>query len=80
MINGSKRFWAWPEELKQGGILGINRLNVSYIFEKNPRHLYPRVDNKLITKEILAAGDYDTLTRKTAEVIGWIKEIRAARE
>jgi len=52
MINGSKRFWAWPEELKQGGILGINRLNVSYIFEKNPRHLYPRVDNKLITKEI----------------------------
>ncbi len=48
------RFWAWPEELAQSGILGINRRNVSYILENNPRSLYPRVDNKLLTKQICA--------------------------
>ena len=46
------RFWAWPAELKEGGILGINRRNVSFIAENNPRQHYPRVDNKLITKKI----------------------------
>lgn len=47
-----KRFWAWPDELRESGILGINNRNVSYILEENPRRLYPRVDNKLLTKEI----------------------------
>lgn len=49
---GFKRFWAWPEELRRSGILGINDRNVSYIIENNPRRLYPRVDNKLLTKQI----------------------------
>jgi alpha-L-glutamate ligase-like protein len=52
MNNDSKRFWAWPDELAQSGVLGINRRNVGVILEQNPRHLYPRVDNKLKTKEI----------------------------
>lgn len=52
MKNDSKRFWAWPDELAQSGILGINRRNVGVIIEHNSRHLYPRVDNKLMTKEI----------------------------
>jgi alpha-L-glutamate ligase-like protein len=52
MNNDFKRFWAWPSELAQSGILGINRRNVGVILEQNPRHLYPRVDNKLMTKEI----------------------------
>lgn len=47
-----RRFWAWPDELAKSGVLGINRRNVGYIIEHNPRHLYPRVDNKLLTKEI----------------------------
>jgi alpha-L-glutamate ligase-like protein len=52
MDSNSKRFWAWPEELRRRGILGINQRNVDFILEHNPRGLYPRVDNKLKTKEI----------------------------
>ncbi len=46
------RFIASPAKLKQAGILGINRRNLSYILNSNKRSLYPRVDNKLLTKEI----------------------------
>ena len=49
---GFSRFWAWPDELRRSGILGLNDRNVSYIIENNPRRLYPRVDNKLLTKQI----------------------------
>jgi len=52
MSNDFKRFWAWPSELALSGILGMNHRNVGIISEQNPRSLYPRVDNKLITKEI----------------------------
>jgi alpha-L-glutamate ligase-like protein len=52
MSKDFNRFWAWPEELAGSGVLGINSRNVSYIIEHNPRHFYPRVDNKLKTKEI----------------------------
>ena len=51
------RFWAWPDELRRSGILGINDRNVSYIVENNPRRLYPRVDNKLLTKQICLDND-----------------------
>ena len=43
MNNDFKRFWAWPDELAQSGVLGINRRNVGIIFEHNPRHRYPSV-------------------------------------
>ncbi|MCA9261701.1 MAG: alpha-L-glutamate ligase-like protein [Planctomycetales bacterium] len=46
------RFWRWPEELRRGGVLGINRRNLEYIIPNNPRAHYPNVDNKLKTKEI----------------------------
>jgi len=49
---GFRRFWAWPEELRKSGILGINERNVSFILENNSRKLYPRVDDKLVTKQI----------------------------
>lgn len=52
MISGFKRFWAWPSELEKNGILGINQRNLGYIFENNPRKLYPCVDDKLMTKRI----------------------------
>ena len=56
MDNHSKRFWAWPEELRSRGILGINQRNLDIILECNPRSHYPRVDNKLLTKEICQAN------------------------
>ena len=56
MEKNSKRFWAWPEELTSRGILGINQRNLDIILECNPRGFYPRVDNKLITKEICQAN------------------------
>lgn len=52
MSAGRRRLWAWPHELERAGILGINRRNLAFIQESNPRELYPRVDDKTITKEI----------------------------
>ncbi len=40
---------------KQFGLLGINRRNACYTLARNPRRLYPLVDDKLKTKEILEA-------------------------
>ncbi|MEO1497688.1 MAG: alpha-L-glutamate ligase-like protein [Planctomycetota bacterium] len=45
-------FLANPSDLRAAGILGINRRNLAYILDSNERRLYPRVDNKLITKAI----------------------------
>lgn len=45
--------WVWPSYLKRHGVLGMNRRNVSYISRYNPRSLYPLVDNKLLTKELV---------------------------
>ena len=36
-------------------MLGINQRNLAFIQESNPRALYPRVDDKTITKEICHA-------------------------
>src|SRR4051812_18341114 len=47
-----RRLFAWPEELKAAGILGINHRNMAFVQAMNPRALYPRVDNKTITKQI----------------------------
>ena len=47
--------WAWPWELRRRGILGMNRRNARYVLPANPRHHYPRVDDKLSTKRICEA-------------------------
>ena len=52
MSTNSRRPWAWPSELRKSGVLGINHRNLVFIQESNPRALYPRVDDKTITKEI----------------------------
>lgn len=57
MSGWQNRFWAWPDELRRRGILGINERNLSFILEWNPRAHYPRVDNKLLTKEICQSND-----------------------
>jgi len=46
------RFWARPSELRQHGVLGINLRNTDYVLAANPRAHYPRVDDKLRTKQI----------------------------
>ena len=48
---------ASPARLKrERGIVGMNKRNFVYIAGNNPRHLYPRVDNKLLTKKMAQAG------------------------
>lgn len=42
-----------PWTLRKLGVLGMNERNAGYILKNNPRHLYPRVDDKLLTKELL---------------------------
>ena len=39
-------------KLHERGVLGLNRRNADYILPCNPRHLYPLVDDKLLTKEL----------------------------
>ena len=41
-----------PFRLRNAGIMGMNKRNISYIGRYNKRHLYPLVDNKLNTKRI----------------------------
>lgn len=44
-------------KLRGAGILGLNERNADFIMRLNPRRLYPRVDDKVLTKELaLAAG------------------------
>lgn len=40
----------WPSTLRELGVVGMNKRNVSYIAENSARHLYPLVDDKLKTK------------------------------
>jgi len=53
-------FWAWPSELRAKGIFGINARNLGMLSQLNPREFYPRVDDKVITKEICKANDIPT--------------------
>lgn len=39
-----------PGSLRKAGVIGMNHRNVICIARNNPRYLYPRVDNKLLTK------------------------------
>ncbi len=39
-------------KLREAGILGLNERNAEYIMRLNPRRLYPRVDDKAITKTL----------------------------
>ena len=44
-------------KLQAAGVLGLNERNSDFIMRLNPRRLYPRVDDKVLTKELaIAAG------------------------
>ena len=49
------RFWAWPRELRQWGVLGINRRNVQHVLPGNRRQRLPLVNDKLRTKRLCEA-------------------------
>ncbi len=49
--------FAVAKKLREAGVLGLNERNVDFITRLNPRRLYPRVDDKALTKELaLQAG------------------------
>lgn len=41
-----------PGRLKALGVMGMNQRNADFVMKYNPRHLYPLVDNKLLTKKL----------------------------
>lgn len=46
-----------PRKLRATGVLGLNERNAEFIMRLNPRRLYPRVDDKVLTKQLaLEAG------------------------
>jgi alpha-L-glutamate ligase-like protein len=52
ILSSRRHLFAWPGELKAAGVLGINHRNMAFIQASNPRALYPRVDDKTLTKQI----------------------------
>jgi alpha-L-glutamate ligase-like protein len=44
--------WKEARYLEEGGILGMNRRNAEYIMAFNPRSAFPRVDDKILTKQL----------------------------
>jgi len=40
------------KRLRAAGVLGLNKRNTDYVMRLNPRHLYPRVDDKVLTKKL----------------------------
>ncbi|MCJ7591427.1 MAG: alpha-L-glutamate ligase-like protein [Woeseiaceae bacterium] len=44
------------KKLHEAGVLGLNERNANYIMRLNPRRLYPRVDDKTLTKELAVAA------------------------
>jgi alpha-L-glutamate ligase-like protein len=62
------------QKLRAAGILGLNERNAEFIMRLNPRRLFPRVDDKVLTKELaLAAG------MAVPELYGVIKNQREVR-
>jgi alpha-L-glutamate ligase-like protein len=46
--------FTWARQLREAGVLSMNRRNAEYIMRCNPRSAFPLVDNKLQTKEVAA--------------------------
>jgi alpha-L-glutamate ligase-like protein len=66
--------------LSSSGLLGINRRNAEYTLRWNDRRFYPRVDDKILSKQICAAAGIPTpaliaVARAQAEVPAMLREI-----
>jgi alpha-L-glutamate ligase-like protein len=44
--------FATVSQLQRAGVMGMNYRNIACLFEHNPRHRYPLVDDKLRTKDL----------------------------
>ena len=71
-------------QLRQAGVLGLNERNAEFIMRLNPRRLYPRVDDKVLTKELaqaagMAVPELYGVIRNQGEVRGFA-DIVAKRE
>jgi alpha-L-glutamate ligase-like protein len=73
-----RRFWAWPAELRRAAILGINARNLALVGALNPRALYPRLDDKVLTKAL--CGERGIPVPDTYAVIERFGEIRRLPE
>lgn len=51
-----RRFFARARALHERGILGMNQRNAALVLPLNPRRQFPRVDNKLLTKQLAEAA------------------------
>ncbi len=47
---------AAARKLRASGVLGLNERNADFIMRLNPRRLFPRVDDKALTKELAVAA------------------------
>ena len=47
---------AAARKLRASGVLGLNERNADFIMRLNPRRLFPRVDDKVLTKELAVAA------------------------
>jgi len=47
------------KRLEQAGVIGLNRRNAEFVLRYNPRQNYPRVDDKLITKNLAHTAGID---------------------
>ena len=63
-----------PKKLRKLGILGMNRRNVEMIAAKNPRRLYPLVDDKLKTKKVAQSAGIAVPT-----LLGVVSQERAVK-
>lgn len=57
MTNGATNGrWAWPADLHRSGVVGMNARNLHYLARLNPRAHYPRLDDKVLTKQLCEAN------------------------
>jgi alpha-L-glutamate ligase-like protein len=69
-----RALFARPRILHQRGVLGINRRNGIFVLPNNPRRHYPRVDDKLLTKQLAEGAGLPT--PPTLGVISYHHELR----
>lgn len=67
----------WTRIMPTGGV-DATRASLEAWFEAGVACV--GVGSKLITKEVISNGDFDTLTENVRQVVGWIKEIRAGMD
>lgn len=66
--------FAQAKKLREAGVLGLNERNCEYIMRLNPRRLYPRVDDKVLTKQL--ALDAGMAVPELYGIIGHQGEVR----